>query len=360
MEYVDDALAYMRVPGFEEHAFRRCRLKFEIFNELYQFEVPIINVDHERVVIRIPAYIQSAQRRKFSRIQVDDLFMKFIVLYQPLLGGQTSNYNVDTRFPYIVRELQQEEPDLYLLLRIVNEELQRISPNFAITIYQPDQEKSFMEESLSRYKQTIFINDTSTAEKYYEQMQVSTLINYQKEYYRMVRESSDEEAESFFEQKRQEDSRNCLSTYICTPLQIFDQVIGYFYVYSTVLDPIVISTDAALRLDVLGKLFSYALSKNVISRTYYRHALTRVVNISLSGLLFELNDDILFDYLTFHDKVKLTVQVKQNILHFTGEITRYYPWAEGYNVGVKFSHANPGDYKHLENFLFSRTRTTFR
>ena len=357
---VGSSTAALSIPAFEEGALRRCRLKFGIWNELYQFEVPIIIMGTETITIKIPAFIQSAQRRKYPRIQVDDMFMKFITIYQPLFGKQTAGQVMDTRYPQIIRELVKDEPNLYLVNRIITEEVNRITPYFNFKFYGEQTPDSFLETQLRNVKRTIYIRDTTNRECYYEPFTLYGLVNFQREYYSLLRSKSEEEARAFFEEIRQQDSRNYLHNYVITPIKVFNSIVGHIYAYSPVLDNIVISPEQASRVDMLAQMLSYAMSKTLITRTYYQHSLTRVVNISLAGLLFELNDEVLFDYLTFHDRIRMTLQIHHHSLHLTGEVARYYPVDDGFHIGIRFLHAEPGDFLHLEKYIFERSRITFQ
>jgi c-di-GMP-binding flagellar brake protein YcgR len=136
-------------------------------------------------------------------------------------------------------------------------------------------------------------------------------------------------------------------------------VVGHVYLYTTVFGSELISVDQAHQINLLTQLLNYAMSKTAIARTFYSHAPTRVVNISLGGMLFELNNQVLFDYLTFHDKLRMVLQIRYHLLHLEGEITRYFPTKNGYNIGFRFFKADPDSYKVLEQFIYDRSRLTF-
>jgi hypothetical protein len=112
----------------------------------------------------------------------------------------------------------------------------------------------------------------------------------------------------------------------------------------------------AYLLDLLVKMLNYAMSKTAIASTYYTHTLTRIVNISMSGLLFEVTNKVLFDFLTYNDFLKMLVQIRYHMLELRGEIMRFFPTRNGYNIGVNFLEAGPDDYRVLENFIFQKNR----
>ena len=352
--------ATLEVPDFEEGSLRRCRLKLEAFNELYQFEVPIQSIAQDRIVVRIPAHIQSLQRRKHPRVQIDDLFLRFNVVYQPMFGRRGAGQLVESRYPHIVREVARDEPNLYLVNRMITEEVGRVSRENELTMYHAHPPDGFMDSMLADLRRTIFIRNTIDVGSYFEPQTVYGLANYQKEYVSLLRQKSEDEARGFFDRLRQEEARRFLYSYVCAPIKIFAEVVGRLFVYTTYLDKGTIPYEDAHRVDLLSQLLSYGLSKAVIARSYFQHAVTRVVNLSLTGLLFELNDGPLFDYLTYHDRLKINLEVKNQDLQFSGIITRYYPTDDGYHIGVNFYAAGPGDFKRLEEFLYERSRTQFR
>ncbi len=356
---VTNTVAHMRMPGFQGERARRCRIKFEIVNILYQFEVPIVDIGPETLAIKIPAHIQSAKRRKNRRIWVDDMYMRWIIAYQPLFGRRGTGQILEARYPHIVAELRRDEPDLYLVNHIVTEELAEIAPDFEIKFYPEKYKRNLMETMIAQEKKTFYLGEVANVESYYKARRTYGLINYNREYRQILRTISEEEAAKQFEQLQQQDMHNHLANYVCAPLMIFDEVIGHIYVYSTVFDYGVLSEDQALQIDMLAQLMNYAMSKTVIARSYFRHTFSRVVNISMGGLLFELNNRTIFDYLTFHDHLKMEIQIRHHLMHLSGEITRYYPTREGFNIGVRFYQAGPDDYKVLQNFVAERSRLMF-
>ncbi len=357
---VEESQARLHAPNFEIGAVRRCRIKFEGFNQLYQFEVPILEIENEFITIRIPAFIQSVQRRKYKRIYVDDLLLRLIILYRPLFASRETTQYIDSRYPHIVMELEKDEPDLALINRIITEEIARITPNYEFKFYKKGERLGVMESTVMEEARPVYIRDVLDLESYYERPRHYGLTNYHKEFNHMVRFGSEEEARKTFQNLRNGDMQNFIRNYVCSPLIIFDRVVGHIYLYTTVFGDALISVDQAQQVNLLTQLLNYAMSKTAIARTFYTHALTRVVNISLGGMLFELNNQVLFDYLTFHDKLRIVLQIRYHLLTLEGEVTRYFPTAQGYNVGFRFFKADQDSYRVLEQFIFDRGRLTFQ
>ncbi|MCB1314952.1 MAG: DUF1577 domain-containing protein [Leptospiraceae bacterium] len=350
----------LQIPEFHEEGIRRCRVKFEIVNVLYQFEVPILDIGDDWIEIRIPAFIQSATRRKNRRIFLDDMFMRFVTLYQPIYGTRGYGQIMESRYAPIVSELKKDEPDLYLIHRIMIEQIRKISPDFEVRFYKKGEKFELLESAISEEKKTLYIPDVQKLDNYFKRnIGGYGLINFLKEYQHQTRAHGEETATRYFEKLQRKDMQNFLASYVCTPMMIFDRVIGHIYIYSTVFDRRMIDHDQAFRVDMLVRLLNYAMSKTVIARSFYRHTYTRVMNISMSGLLFELNNQEIFDYLTFHDRLKMIFNIKHHVLEMHGEITRYLPTQEGFHVGVEFFKQGPDDARILESFIYDRTASDF-
>lgn len=356
----EGSIASLYVPRFDAGSARRCRIKFEHLSQMYQFEVPILELQGETLRIRIPSFLQAAQKRKHRRIFVDDLFLRFNVLYSPLFGRRGDGQMIESRYPAMVTELRRDFPDLYLLTRILTEEILKVSPDFEFRFYKKGDKLSLRESTLVEEQKTIYIQDALKLESYFERQTLLGLINYNKEYTRMLKYNSEEEVRAFFEKVRQADTQNFVRNYVCLPLIVFDSVIGHILVYSSVLDKGVVSADQAYLLDLLVKMLNYALSKTAIARTYYTHTLTRIVNISMSGLLFEVQNKVLFDFLTNNDLLKMLIQIRYHMLELKGEIMRFFPTRNGFNIGVNFFDSSPDDFKVLENYIFATGRMAVR
>ena len=350
----------LTLSGFKEGAIRRCRLRFEAYKELYQFEVPILLIATDQIVVKTPSFIQSVQRRVYPRIRPDDLFMKFIIYWRPLLGMTGPDFFSESRYPQIIMELRKDLPNLYLLNRIFSEEIQKISPTFRLKIYSKDDPggESLMEKVMRSTGKSVYIKDVGKIENYYENMVHDKLVNYRGVYLKLLKEDSEENrADEYFKELHNKERNEFLSSYVCVPLRIYSRIAGYLYVYTTALEKNILSYEQALRLELLCRLMSYAMSKSVISRYYYANPVTRVVDIGLSGLLFELRDEELYKYTIDNSFIKMEIPLRQRTLKLMGEITRYFPSEKVYNVGVRFLESAPDDWRYLEEYVYNVSKS---
>lgn len=360
VERVEKSRIVIALEDFTEGTARRCRIKFEIINILYQFEVPIVEMTRDRITIRMPAYVQSARHRKNVRVYPQDLFMRFNLAYIPVFGRRGVGQIVENRYPKVVRELEKDLPDLPLLFRIINEAVAEISPDYEFKIYKPDEKRTVLERALISEKKTLYLRDTSKKDSYFSPLGIFGITNYEKDFRRIMREESIEAAEGFFEDLRKQELTQFLANYIAAPLVLLDKVIGHIFIYSTVLDKRNLSPEDAQRIDLLVHLLSYALSKKHIADQFFKTHNSRVVNLSMNGLLFELNDTQVFNYLIDHDRLKVCIPIKNHETQMRAEITRLLPSEKGYRIGVNFFSGDPEDFLILETYVYEKMMHALR
>ncbi|MEQ8351781.1 MAG: DUF1577 domain-containing protein [Leptospiraceae bacterium] len=353
---VDDDHVLIRIPRFEEGPQRRIRIRFDALNIFYQFEVIIEEINGELVWIRMPDSIQSATRRKYRRVYPDDVFLRFLFQYRPIFGKRGIGQIVEDRYSFVVQELRKDFPDMALILRMIAEELNSISQFFELKFYKKGEKKNLMEQIVTSQESTLYIRDTDRLDNYFRKLNLYGLTNYEREFKNMLNVMSEEEARKSFEELQQKELRSHLYNYVCSPITVFDKVVGHIYLYTTVLEKHQISTDDATRIDILATLLSYAMSRTAVARTYYTEPMARLSNISIAGLLFEIKNSVLFEYLIDHDSLRVLLPLKNDILEMEGDITRLFPSENGYLIGVRFTDAGPDDFKRLEQYIFQKTR----
>lgn len=357
---VDGAYATLKVPDFDEGSFRRILIQFDAMNVYYQFEVIMTSVSGNIIEFRMPDQIQSATRRKYRRIYTEAVYMRFLLEYQPLFGKRGVGQLVEDRYYPIVAELKKDYPDLSLILRIISEEIQRLSDSYEFKFYQKGDKKSLMEQVIGSQQATLYIRDTGRIESYINKINQFGLINFEREFKNMLNAMEESEARDHFESLQKQEMRDHIYTYVASPLSIFDRTIGHIYVYTSVLDKRMIAAEDAQIIDILSRLLSYGMSKTAVSQTYYRAPLAKVKNLSMAGLLFEVQNPVLFEYLLDHDRLRVFLPLVNELLEFETEITRLFPSGKSYSVGLRFVEAGPDDYRILENYLYNRIQSNIR
>ncbi|WCL48862.1 PilZ domain-containing protein [Leptospira sp. GIMC2001] len=353
------------IPEFEEEGHRRARIRFEIMNILYQFEVIIQDVHGTVVTIKIPHELQSMQLRQNKRLPVDDLFMNFIILFRSLSGGTRAvgkNLYAERRFPFLMKEIRKDKPNLQLINVMLSDYIKTVSKDFEIVIYsqanEPNEDEQFIREILKNSEKSIYIGDCNKLENYFEPLEDESLTNYYNEFIRMEMSTSSEEAIEFFKQKQKKENRQFLVSYIYTPIRIYDEAVGYIKVYATAMDRFSITPAQAIFIHELAEIANYAFTKvaiQVSSYENYTHS-TQIIDISMDGLLFETQNRKLFNYLKRHNIIKMNIPLNSEIiLMIRGEIVRFIEREDCFHIGVNFFDSAPDDMLHLENYLYEKS-----
>ncbi|GBF49950.1 hypothetical protein LPTSP4_14710 [Leptospira ryugenii] len=365
VEDIQTSTVMLTIPDFVEKGSRRARVRFEVMNINYQFEVVINDIHHDRIIIRTPTELQSYQLRTNKRIPVDDLFMNFIILFRSLAGGSREvgkNLYAESRFPNLMKEIRRDRPDLKLLNLILTEAIQKVSKDYDIVFFkdadfQTDAEK-FLENAIRETGKTFYVADCNSIDSYIKEYKSDVLFSFSWEYQSMCNEIGEELAFEFFETIRKNESRNFFVSYVIAPIRLYDDVVGYIKAYSTAMDRFTIAPTQAMYVHELSEIISYAFTKVAIQVGSFEtmQSTTRVVDISLDGLLFEIHDRRLFQYLKRHNIIKMFIPLRrERMLILRGEIIRFLDRGDYFHLGVNYFSAAPDDLLYLEEFLFEKS-----
>jgi hypothetical protein len=83
------------------------------------------------------------------------------------------------------------------------------------------------------------------------------------------------------------------------------------------------------------------------------------VDISIDGLLFELENEVVFQYLKRHNIIKMFLPIyPDRTIAIRGEIKRSFLRDGKFYCGVMFFDSNPDDMYYLEKYLFEKGAMT--
>ena len=353
----------LNVLGFEEGTSRRAKIKFEVVNVLYQFEVIIEDIRGSIVKIKIPSELQAAEMRNYRRVLVDDLFMDFVILFKSFKGGlfkSGDNIHAERRFAHLFREIKKDSPDLKLLNLIITDYILSVSQEYEIIIYKEKDEHEFIREVFKHDTRSIFIEDCSILENYYKSAEKTSYTSYNPYYEKMVSKDGEYKTKKFFERLQKNELRNFMVSYIISPITLFDKVIGHMKVFTTAMDKHILTPFHADFIHQLSEISSYGYTKLAIRGNNFNtlYTNTKIVDISISGLLFEISDENLYNYLKKHNTIKMYIPIGKHTLSLTGDIIRFFKNEEGFEttfrMGVTFTNSNPDDMNILETFIYER------
>lgn len=362
-EQIDQYEVLLTAHGFQETQERRAVLQFEAYNRYYMSQVMVLRTNENGIYIQFPHELLFLQRRRHIRLRFDDLFMRFTILYSPIGQSRLDEKNLESRFPYVMQEIAREDVSLQTMYRMLASEIQNISSDFDIVFFgnKNEEDLTVAEKIVRDEKKSFYIEDTMRVLSYTSPLPSENLINLSGIFETRAAAESDTAALKYIEEIRKADARNFIVSYLMSPVTLFGAIQGYVRVETNQFDKKYINPMQAVDLHRLMELFSYAMSKTRIRSSHFDPSSveTRVVNISLSGLLLEFSDEAIFKYLMQHRRVKMLIPVMGEDLELFGEIVRFSQRGGFYYLGVLFFKSKPGDMIRLERFIHENMQFQF-
>lgn len=363
VEEVENNFIRLSLVDFRDTPERKAVLKFEALNRYYSCSITIVRSNELGVFILIPKKLIYLARRRHLRLSYDDLFMRFTILYSPFLESRQVEKIMESKYPYFMSEVLVDNPSVSILHKMFVAEMRKVASEFSVRMLYstPKEELSIAERIVMETGKSFLIQDVAHTASYIQQMNSNTVLNYKSWYEHLLKNSNEYEALNEIEKLKQEDARQFLVSYMMVPIFLFGLPIGYFRLETDQFNKHLISVFDAEDIYSLSGLFSYAMTKNQIRRSHFNPSSvqTRVVNISLSGLLMELTDEILYMYLQKHRRIKMLIPILGKEIEMYGEIKRFFESDGFFYFGVQFFKNRPGDIIFLENFLYEDTHNQF-
>jgi hypothetical protein len=362
-EQIDQNEVLLTAHGFQETQERRAILQFEAYNRYYMSQVMILRTNENGIYIQFPQQLSFLQRRRHIRLRFDDLFMRFTILYSPIGHTRLDEKNLESRFPYVMQEIAREDVSLQTMYRMLVSEIQSISSDFEIVFFKNRDRATWSEAERVVHDQakTFFVEDTMRVLSYTSPHAHPSLTNLSGLFETRAAEEGETGALKYIEGIRRADARDFVVSYLLSPLTLFGEMQGYVRIETNQFDKRYINSMQAVDMHRLMELFSYAMSKARIRSSHFDPSSveTRVVNISLSGLLLEFSDEAIFKYLMQHRRIKMLIPVLGDDLELFGEIVRFSQRGGFYYLGVLFFKSKPGDMIRLEKFIHENMQFQF-
>jgi hypothetical protein len=352
-------------PQFKETQERRAVLTFEALNRYYFCEILIINTERDVVDIQYPGELKYITRRLYPRVEFDDLFMRFITLYSQFFNSKDEERILENAYPHFFQEIKEDHPSLRVLYGLITDEVKKITSDFEVKMFHKNDILNFdsiIESLVMGEGRTLLVEDTSILKTYTRRYEQSPLIETMYgRHEHMSANQGKEKADLAIVEIQKNDISNFRLSYFALPIVIFDRPRGYFIMRTNVFDKRIISVQQAEDIAKLFRIFSYAVTKVSIRTSHYDPITirTRVVNISMSGLLMEIEDATLYEYLKKNRRIKMLIPVMGDELEIYGEITRFYAQGGYFYMGIMFFKTRPGDMVKLEDFIYENRSYQF-
>jgi len=349
------------VPGFIEGQERRSSITFEALNRYYYSDILITHTENNSVTIGMPEKLAYLRRRLYPRINFDDLFMRFVILFSAVFEKPQEEKLLEKKFPFVYQEIRQENPSLRVIYQMISAEAANISPDFDFVMIKDRKDLSPIEKLVIEDMKNILITDTSRISSYNRPLKKEHIESFSLLYEKFCKEDGMEEADKKFYDLQRDDLVQFIQSYYYGPIKLYDKPIGYLKIQTYIFNKYSIPVWQAEEISALLKLFSYALTKIKMRKTHFDplQIKTRIVNISMSGLLMEIDDLDAFNYLQKNKRIVMRIPIYGEELEISGEIIRFYKEGEYFYMGVLFFKTKPDDMQKLEDFLYENIHYQF-
>lgn len=360
---ITNKVVRLTVPDFQQSQERRCSAHFESDNRYYFCMLQLDRSNNSGVYVFMPNELRYVARRRYRRIGFDDLFMRFTVLFSTNLATMNSDRNIETRHSHFIQEVSVDNPSLEILYQMLLANITPISRDYTFLNYQElnKEELTLQDQVLLNSGKGVLIDNTANTESYMQVMESNSLTSMEPYYEELLTRMDEKQAVKELEALKREDLRKFLVSYLLLPIRLFGKIIGALRVETNQFEKRSITRTTAEDLASVIELFSYALTKIRILDSHFKldAPRTKIHNISLNGLLMELHDEVVYQYLQMHRRVKMLIDIEGNELEMFGEIVRYYENEGSYFMGVMFFKSRPGDLIKLEKYLHESFSFTF-
>ena len=355
--------AVLYVPDFEHKLENSGNIYFEILNGYYYSEIKIITPTIDQIVIDFPHELFCLKDRKYPRVKFDDLFIRFDLLYSTIFLSKGVEIDLHNKYPYLLEEVTKDMPSLKLIYNILISKIKEIAHDFSIVMFRkkPADMYTLYEKILLKTQKTILIEDVTKTESYIHELPSSSLINLFDYHNKQVSKLGELEASREIHELRKKDSKEFLISYLMSPLHIYQNTIGYVRIETNQFQKYRIHRHLAEDFHSICSIFSYGLTKINIWTSYFiqEGVKTRILNLSINGMLIEIFDQVLFEYLRNFRRIKIILPIFGKELNLSCEIKRLFKKGGGYYLGVYIFHGAPGDFQLLENYINDNLQYNF-
>ena len=346
------------IPEFKESQERKVLVIFESLNRYYLTRVFIHRINEKGLFTDVPVNMRYLARRIYPRISLDDMFIRFIVLHPPIFAAKEAEKNTESRYPNLLAEILLDNPSLKSIHRMLVHELDKINHDYEIEmLYNQDREYNILEQTLESTGKSVLISDVAQMNSYTEPIESESVVSLYDYFQEKTKELGCYDALLHMEEIKKIDTRSFLVSILLIPIHLFDKLIGYIKIETNQFDKHFITLSQAEEISSVAGLFSYAITKIRIRNSHFDLNVRRirVLNVSLSGLLMEITDEALFNYLQKYRRAKILMPLENHELEIYGEIIRYFARDGAYYMGVLFFKSQPDDMKKLEEYIYNST-----
>ncbi|MDH4128444.1 MAG: PilZ domain-containing protein [Spirochaetota bacterium] len=327
-------------------------------DSIYFATCRVLNISPSEITISLPEELEKGTKRKYRRVNTkDDVFIKFNVISntEGKFESEEQIKKLPQQFTNIYREMIKPIPDIKIILPLLAQELKKKAPIFDIKLYGGDEPESKRIHVLKHFKRNIFISNVRDSKSYLKDIHNIDAISFLP-YITQLKENnnSDQMIKEELLQIMKEDIRTNTISYICSPIKLFDQVIGHVFLGLSEGSLVFRDHDISF-VQTCSEIISEAIAKSKL------HQLDTgdepnvpVIDLSAGGLLMQFKDSFIIKHLNVNTKLRIELKIVNKIIKLIGKITRLTSDLDVAIIGVKFTEIRWSEQGEVDKYVNRR------
>ena len=319
----------------------------------------IIKVTPDEITLSLPMEIEKRIKRKYKRVNTEgDVFLHFnIITNFDDKGIFEDNKKIPPQFSAIYKEITNELPDVKRIVPLLSQELKKKAPLFEIKLHKGGETYPKRVELLKKFKETVFISNAKDSKNYIKDIHNMGAITFLP-FIHEIKQKVDDDAvvRKILVDIMREDLSTTATSYICSPIMLFGNVIGHIFLGATDGSHVMFRDQDIYFVQTACQLLSEAFAKNRLYQlnTGEDYSIA-TVDLSGGGLSMKIVDPVVLKYLYDGTKLRIMTKVMDKEIKTVGKVTRIEKESDSVGIiGVKFTEIKWNDQEYIDKYVLRK------
>jgi hypothetical protein len=319
----------------------------------------VIKISSGELTVALPEQLEKRVKRKHRRIDSKEgIYLRFNVIsdINDKLDFLYDKGRVSNKFLEARKELVKPVPDIKKAITIISSELRGNTSIFEVKLYKQGEVYPKRINVLKEVKKTIFISNTKDKHSYLKSLSINGVVSYLP-YIRDIRKTMHDDKDSIkaeFASIMQEDAKLSLVSYICSPIMLYEKVIGHIFLGLTKEFNSKFSGADAYTVKVGCDIISKTIAKNKLHQLNTGDDFDILVtDLGGGGLSMQLSDQyILLKHLSIFTKLSMVLKLNEREIKVVTTINRIDKQENNDAIiAVKFTDINWTEQEYIDKYV---------
>ncbi len=317
----------------------------------------VIKIASGEITLSLPEYLEKRVKRKYSRVVTNkNIYLKFNVIsnINDKLDFVGIKSNISNKFTGAYKELSKPIPDIKKIITLISKEIKGRASVFEIKLYKKGDTYPKRIYVLKETKKTIFISSVNNSKSYIKSLPISNIMTYLPYIKKLYKKGKNKDSIKIELNSIMEEDKNlCLASYICSPIMLFDKVVGHIFLGLKENSITIFSESDAYIVKTGCNIISEALAKSRLHKLNTGDDFSvLVIDLSAGGLSMQFSDQFILKHISTHTRLRITLKVNEKEIRIIGNITRIDEQNdETAIVAVRFTDIRWLEQEHIEKYV---------